>query len=107
MPQVRGTPKGRYVVFQSSAKLTSYNNNGHAEIYRYDAEATLEPWRRLCDPNGPPVADASLNRLPFGAPTYLEVLSSDFSPIPTSLKTAQWSSSRPRSRSCLRRSTAR
>jgi Tol biopolymer transport system component len=82
VPQVRATPDGRYLAFVSSAQLTSYDNKGHAEIYRYDAQAQAEPLVCVsCDPNGPPVADASLNRLPFGAPTYLRLASSDFSPI--------------------------
>jgi hypothetical protein len=81
-PQVRATPDGRYVVFRSFATPTGYQNNGHAEIYRYDAEATSEPLICIsCDPTSLPVADASLNRLTFGAPTFLTVFSSDFSPI--------------------------
>jgi WD40-like Beta Propeller Repeat len=83
VPNVRVTPDGRYIAFASQAKLTSYENGGHAEIYRYDAEATTKPLICVsCDPSSePPVADASLNRLPFGPPTYLQVSSSVFSPI--------------------------
>jgi len=82
VPNVRVTADGRYIVVVSHAKLTSYENGGYAEIYRYDAEATTKPLLCVsCDPGSePPVADASLNRLPFGPPTYLKVSSSVFSP---------------------------
>ena len=33
-----GTPSGRYFVFQSYERLTSFDNDGHGEVYRYDAD---------------------------------------------------------------------
>jgi hypothetical protein len=38
----RSTPTGDILVFESRAKLTGYENAGHTEIYRYDAEAKSE-----------------------------------------------------------------
>jgi len=35
----RTNPSGSVLVFESRAKLTSYNNAGHTEIYRWDDEA--------------------------------------------------------------------
>jgi hypothetical protein len=58
----RSTPDGEVFVFQSNARLTSYDNEGgHGEIYRYDPAAASG--ERLlcvsCDPSGaPPSADA-------------------------------------------------
>jgi streptogramin lyase len=59
----RSTPDGEVFVFQSHAQLTSYENEGVGEIYRYDPAA--EPGERLtcpsCDPSGaPPGADDAL-----------------------------------------------
>jgi len=34
----RASPSGSVMVFESRAKLTSYDNAGHTEIYRYEAE---------------------------------------------------------------------
>jgi hypothetical protein len=45
------TPDGRYVAFVTTTRLTSYDNQGYAEMYRYDAET-----RRIicvsCRPGG-------------------------------------------------------
>ena len=59
----RATPGGEAFAFQSHAKLTPYDNEGHGEIYRYDPAAA--PGGRLicvsCDPSGAPAsADALL-----------------------------------------------
>ncbi|HEY6837428.1 MAG TPA: hypothetical protein VI389_01665, partial [Geobacteraceae bacterium] len=37
----RTTPDGNVIVFESKAKLTSYENAGHTEIYRWDDNAPL------------------------------------------------------------------
>jgi hypothetical protein len=62
----RSTPDGKILVFQSHAQLTSYENEGHGEIYRY-APLAAEGGRLLCvscDPTGaPPSADATLHDL--------------------------------------------
>jgi hypothetical protein len=51
----RTTPDGSVLVFESRAKLTSYENAGHTEIYRYDdGEGTL-----LCVSCNPLAASAS------------------------------------------------
>src|SRR5262249_36624405 len=54
----RSTPSGSVFVFQSHSKLTSYDNQGHGEIYRYAAgQLTCVS----CDPtNAPASADAML-----------------------------------------------
>jgi hypothetical protein len=36
---VRGSDNGRFYVFGAVTKLTSYDNSGHLEFYRYDAQA--------------------------------------------------------------------
>jgi hypothetical protein len=57
----RVTPGGEVFLFQSHARLTDYDNEGHGEIYRYDPAS--QPGQRLvcisCDPSrAPPTADA-------------------------------------------------
>ena len=59
----RTTADGAALIFQSRARLTSYENGGHAEIYRYEEAAA--PGERLrcvsCNPTGSPAAsDAEL-----------------------------------------------
>jgi len=49
----RTTPDGRTLVFQSRAKLTAYENNGHIEIYRFD-EGQLGVRCISCNPDGTP-----------------------------------------------------
>ena len=54
--ETRSTPDGQVMVFQSHAKLTSYENEGHGEIYRY-APGAPEDQQMLCvscDPSGTP-----------------------------------------------------
>jgi hypothetical protein len=55
------SPSGRYLVFTTGQQLTGYDNAGHHEIYRYDAQtASLDCVS--CDPDGaPPVGEAQLN----------------------------------------------
>ena len=59
----RSTPDGSSFAFQSHARLTAYDNEGHGEIYRYDP-AEQEGERLLCiscDPSGSPTgSDAML-----------------------------------------------
>jgi hypothetical protein len=79
--QVRTTPDGRYLVFQSNnAGITSYDNNEFEEVYRYDAEAITEPLVCVsCDPGRQPVASAALDQ--SGLPTVIQPVSpSQFSP---------------------------
>jgi DNA-binding beta-propeller fold protein YncE len=59
----RSTPEGDVFVFQSHAKLTAYDNEGHGEIYRYEPAAPLGEQLTCvsCDPSGAtPSADAML-----------------------------------------------
>ncbi|MDX6602509.1 MAG: hypothetical protein QOF13_1711 [Solirubrobacterales bacterium] len=68
----RSTPSGSVLVFQSHAQLTTYGNEGHTEIYRYDSEA--QPGERLscvsCDPTGaPPNTDPRLQSTGGDTPT--------------------------------------
>jgi hypothetical protein len=49
----RSTPDGGVFVFQSHARLTSYDNGGNGEIYRYDPVAAGERVACVsCDPSG-------------------------------------------------------
>jgi hypothetical protein len=51
------TPDGRYLAFITTTRLTSYNNAGHAEMYRYDAD-TRHLLCISCRPDGqPPTSD--------------------------------------------------
>jgi hypothetical protein len=59
----RTTPDGSVIVFESHAQITSYENAGHNEIYRYDNEG-----KSLlcvsCNPDGTPAsADAHLETM--------------------------------------------
>jgi hypothetical protein len=61
----RTTPDGTVLVFESRAQLTSYDNAGHTEIYRYDDEAkslACISCRPLAEPA---TADARLQELGF------------------------------------------
>jgi hypothetical protein len=51
----RTSPDGRVFVFESRARLTSYDNDGHSEIYRYDDDA--EGLTCIsCNPSGSPAS---------------------------------------------------
>ncbi len=51
------TPDGRYAAFITTTRLTEYDNEGHAEMYRYDAE-TGEVRCMSCRPdNAPPSSE--------------------------------------------------
>jgi hypothetical protein len=55
----RSTPDGEVFVFESHAKLTTYENEGNGEVYRYEPGAI--PGEQLscvsCDPTGSPASD--------------------------------------------------
>lgn len=62
----RSTPDGSVFVFQSFANLTSYDSEGHSEIYRYDA-ADQSLLCVSCDPGGdPPSGEAELEQVNEG-----------------------------------------
>jgi hypothetical protein len=63
----RVTPDGLHLLFEDSQNLTSFQQNGHGEIYLYDVSA-----KRLtcvsCDPAGaPPTAAAVVPGMGFGS----------------------------------------
>jgi hypothetical protein len=62
----RTTPDGSVFVFQSFANLTSYDSEGHSEIFRYDT-ADQSLLCVSCDPGGdPPSAEAELQQVNEG-----------------------------------------
>lgn len=62
----RTTPSGNVIVFESRARLTAYDNAGHAEIYRY-VVGGAGPVCVSCRPDGTlPTGDASLQTRNFG-----------------------------------------
>jgi hypothetical protein len=70
----RSSSDGSVLIFESRAKLTAYENGGHAEVYRFDESAPAG--KRIeclsCNPTGSAAAsDASLQTLP---PSLLQVL---------------------------------
>jgi hypothetical protein len=59
----RTTPDGSVIVFESRARLTSYDNGGHTEIYRYQ-EGDPSPTCISCNPAVEPAeGDARLQEL--------------------------------------------
>jgi hypothetical protein len=57
---VRPTPDGSKLLFESRARITSYDNAGHVEIYMHDPDAGTVVCVS-CRPSGdPPTGDASL-----------------------------------------------
>ena len=51
------TPNGHYAAFVTTTKLTPYDNQGYAEMYRYDAD-TRKIVCVSCNPDGsPPSSD--------------------------------------------------
>lgn len=61
----RTSPDGRFIAFESDARLTPFDNAGHTAIYWYDA-ATEQLRCASCDPSGAsPVADARLEQFNF------------------------------------------
>ena len=62
----RTTPDGSVFVFQSFANLTSYDSEGHSEIFRYDT-ADQSLLCVSCDPGGdPPSGEAELQQVNEG-----------------------------------------
>jgi hypothetical protein len=44
----RTSPDGRYLVFESTAQVTEYENNGRPEVYLYDADAASGSEATVC-----------------------------------------------------------
>jgi hypothetical protein len=74
----RTTPDGEVLIFESRAQLTSYDNAGYTEIYRYEY-GQAEPVCVSCNPSGVPAKNESrlqeLNLI--GPQTVLRNLSDD------------------------------
>jgi hypothetical protein len=75
----RTTPDGRVLVFQSHASLTSYDSEGHSEIYRYDAVGHHLSCISCSPTQAPPSSDAHLvvsglvdERSPTGAQALIQ-----------------------------------
>jgi hypothetical protein len=60
----RLTPDGSIFLFESEAKLTDYENNGHNEIYRYD-DSRDSLLCVSCNPDAVPTADARLENFVY------------------------------------------
>ncbi|HET9152973.1 MAG TPA: hypothetical protein VFN85_02515, partial [Solirubrobacterales bacterium] len=59
----RTTPDGRVIVFESKARLTSYENEEHTEVYRY-VDGSAGPECLSCNPRGEaPSGEAQLQNL--------------------------------------------
>jgi hypothetical protein len=78
----RTTPDGSVLVFESRAQLTSYDNDGHTEIYRYD-DASGSLICVSCNPLAEPATkDARLQELSLVRPAIvLHNLSDDGSRV--------------------------
>jgi len=78
----RTTPDGNFLVFESKAKLTAYENAGHTEVYRWDDVADLLVCVS-CNPLAEPaVEDAQLQNLELARPVVvLHNLSDDGSRV--------------------------
>jgi hypothetical protein len=75
----RTSPDGRYLLFESSARVTGYENNGRREVYLYDAQAAPGLEATVCvscrqdggapviPPSGGAVAGAALLKAGTGA----------------------------------------
>ncbi len=51
------TPDGKFAAFVTTSRLTAYDNEGHAEMYRYDAEAETIQCVSCRTDNEPPEGD--------------------------------------------------
>lgn len=78
----RSTPDGIVLIFESRAELTSYENNGHTEIYRYD-DSTDKLICVSCNPAVEPAqSDAQLQELRLMRPgIVINSLSNDGSRV--------------------------
>jgi hypothetical protein len=77
----RSTSDGTVLVFESRAKLTEYNNTGHAEIYRWD-DAHKQMVCVSCNFGKAPQADARLQDLQLvRSPIVIHNLSADGSRV--------------------------
>ncbi len=66
----RTTASGRYLAFSSSSKLTHYENVGHAEVYRYDAQAQHLTCVSCNADGAPPTANSELSLGSEGSTIY-------------------------------------
>jgi hypothetical protein len=74
----RTTPDGDVMVFESRARLTSYDNAGHTQVYRYDDDASLIQCVSCSPLAEPATADARLQELDTARPpTVIHNLSED------------------------------
>jgi hypothetical protein len=67
---VRGSDSGRYYVFATTTKLTSYDNTGHLEAYLYDAD-TGDLSCASCRTDGGPASSSVLLAAPATNETIL------------------------------------
>lgn len=74
----RVTPDGTHLLFSSTNKMGSYNNNGFTEFYLYDAGAPLSatnPTCVTCDPSGVPASGgAHLENSPLELASFTQKL---------------------------------
>jgi hypothetical protein len=77
----RSTPDGKVLVFESSADLTGtgYDNDGHSEIFRYDAEA--DAGKRLSCISCNPTGEAALSDARLQIPEEGQLVSTNPSPV--------------------------
>lgn len=62
---VRLTPDGSKLIFESRARVSAYDNDGHTEVYVYDP-GSREITCASCRPSGdPPTGEAYLRNTPF------------------------------------------
>jgi len=67
----RTTPDGEVIAFESQAQLTSYDNKGKSEIYRYDAQDQSMVCVSCNLVSGPPSQGARFENLEFVGPTVV------------------------------------
>src|SRR5262249_34403531 len=71
----RTTPDGATIAFQSKAQLTSFDNDGQTEIYRYEIGDSA-PTCVSCDPNGQ-TPSSGAQFLAFGAGNSIRDFNAD------------------------------
>jgi hypothetical protein len=78
----RTTRDGSVYVFESRAQLTSSDNNGHVEIYRFEEDASPSLICVSCSPTAPSTAGARLQELMLtGLPTVIHNVTEDGSRV--------------------------